>query len=88
MLDLLKKCKVVKRISKDHVICVARADGYDLEGDKRFWKLEGNRSQVRDINCSTCGHQVVMSNSVYKDYIANERVNEVRCMQCLIKKIC
>lgn len=87
MLDFLKKCKVVKSIPKDSVICVTRAESFDSETDKKVWKLEGNRSQVRDIDCSDCGHQVVMSNNAYRDYIKNQRANEVLCMECALKKM-
>jgi len=86
IIQFIKKCKVAKNISKDMTICVSRAATYDLEQDKKFWKLEGNRSEVRDVNCSDCGHQVVMSNNVYRDYIANERENRVLCMDCTFKE--
>ena len=85
IIDFLKKCKVVKRISKDHTICVALSQGFDLELDKAVWKLEGNRSEVRDVFCSGCSRQVVMSNNAYRDYLENERANEVLCMECVLK---
>ena len=83
--EFIKNCKVVKTIPRDMTICVSRAENYDLELDKKIWKLEANRSEVRDVHCE-CGQQVVMSNKVYKEYIANERENRVLCTDCTLKE--
>ena len=74
--------KVVEKITDDMVLTVARAEGYDFEADRRIWSLFVNQSIVRDIDCSFCGHQVVMSHGLYARYVENGRKNKVMCTHC------
>ncbi len=79
----LEKATPVDSIPADCIILVQRAKGYDIERDNKFWKIEGNKSQVRDIVCAYCSHQVVMSNNAYRDYLANGKKNKVVCAECM-----
>ena len=81
--DFLRKATFVERVPTDCIIVVQRAKGYDIERDNKFWKLEGNKSQIRDIDCSYCLRQVVMSNNAYRDYLANGKKNKVMCAECM-----
>ncbi len=81
--ELLKRATPVKDIPEDCIIIVQLAEGYDLEGDHKFWKLKANKSEIRDIACAYCLKQVVMSNKAYGDFIANGRKNKVVCAGCM-----
>lgn len=71
-----------RSVSKDDIIVVVLAKGYDFEGDDKFWENEESKSQARDIVCCNCLKQVVMSNMAYAGYIANEKINKVMCLYC------
>ncbi len=80
---LFERATAVGHVPADAIIVVQLAKGYDIKRDNEFWENERDRSQVRDIVCSHCLRQVVMSNRGYKDYLANDKKNEVICAEGL-----
>lgn len=87
LLEFFKKVEMVDKVPTDCVIVVCLAKGYDVGGDNEFWKLEANKSQIRDVVCFYCKNEVVMSNKAYGDYISNDRKNKVACIGCLNKDL-
>ncbi len=69
----------------DDVCCVSLAEGYNIEEDHKFWALEANKSEVRDLNCGGCHKQVVMSNGMFERYNNSEVKPKVMCMPCALK---
>ncbi len=72
----------VKSIPKESVIATHRVVDYSPENNSRF-KLKQNQSYPRDVNCSTCSHQVVMSNWTYDQYSKMKVKVRVVCFRCL-----
>lgn len=61
-----------------------RAEGFDEARNQRIWLMEENRSAPRDVRCAECGEFVVMSNGLYKRFVAAGRLNVVLCDVCVI----
>ena len=100
---MTKRKKILKKIGKvieeldmqpvttvpsEAMVVVARVEGYDTELDDEIWQHHGNKSEARDINCSGCDHQVMMSNDMYARLIAGEiKMKQVVCGQCVMKDL-
>lgn len=82
MRNIIKFLAQTRTVKKDDIIVVSLAEGFDFELDDKFWEKEESKSQARDIVCSKCLKQVVMSNMAYAGYIANGKINEVMCLYC------
>jgi len=66
------------------VIVVMAVEDFDVK-DNEAWKLRVNKSYPRDVHCSSCLRQVVMSGGTFEKYKANERKNQVICNRCISK---
>jgi len=74
--------KTIKRIPKNSVILTHRVENYLVKDNDKF-KLSQNKSYPRDVNCSDCNHQVVMSNWTYDQYSKMKVKVRVICFHCL-----
>jgi hypothetical protein len=67
----------------DAVILCTRADDFDPASNV-LWENEANKSAVRpDVRCSTCKHNVALSNHAYARYCALDKKPRICCTACL-----
>lgn len=73
-------------IPDEAVIVVTLAeDGFDPARDREVWKLEANRSAVRDVTCRKCGKQVIMSDGMFGRLVEGKiKPHQIVCGRCLL----
>ena len=65
------------------VILCTRADDFD-PATNVLWEDAANKSAVRsDVHCSTCKHNVALSNHAYEAYTALDKKPRICCTRCL-----
>jgi ribosomal protein S27AE len=84
------KIKTAKHLDPDAIItCVALEDD-DYREINKYWDIEDNKSFPRDLFCSECNRQVMLSNWMFREYEANKlagHTNKIICGKCLNEKI-
>ncbi len=67
----------------DAVILCTRDSDFDPAGNV-LWEDEANKSAVRsDVRCSTCSHNVALSNHAYARYRALDKKPRICCTRCV-----
>jgi DNA-directed RNA polymerase subunit RPC12/RpoP len=88
--DMVRKGQVVPlqdKFPEDCVITCMAIEDDDYKKINEWWALEANKSYPREVFCSECKRQVMMSNSVFKMYQEAEKKPKVVCGKCLQKVI-
>lgn len=74
--------EMVSEIPDDTVLVVTRAEDFD-ESQNLVWQIHENKSKIRDIFCSTCEFQVVMSHGLFRRYNEMNPKPIVKCLRCV-----
>ena len=81
------KIKTCKELPDENavIVCTALEDA-DYKEINKEWKLEGNKSYPRDVNCSECNRQVMMSNELFRMFEEQGKKSKVICGKCVFLK--
>lgn len=69
---------------EDNVAVVAAVEDFDISGND-MWDKPENKSYPRDLHCTSCSRQVVMSEGMFKMFEEANPKPKVICTVCLLK---